>query len=153
VIPTFDFSARRAELEVELEAAMAELPRLRAARQAAKTAAENGRYRFELFLQRLSAATRSGGDEAAPALLDLLAEERGRRDAANAPAERARRDLQNHLWKIAAVRLGLEQIDKLQTPPPLVPRREIMRRPKPEDLGDFDPDPIVVPARPPADAA
>jgi hypothetical protein len=144
MLPEFDFTARRAELETELAEALAELPGLRAAEQAAQEAAGNAVYRLELFCQRFAAATRHGADEAGPGLRELLEEERQARRTADAAANLARRHRENAEWKIACLRTDLDQIARLTTPLPLVHRPEIIRtRPKPS-FADHE-DIIVMP--------
>jgi hypothetical protein len=148
--PHFDFSGDRAALQAELEDALAELPALRNAHIAAKTAAEDVCWRFNNFILHLNAASRHGADECAPALLNQLHEERRLRDIANGAAERAKRDVANCEWRVGCARTGIEQLERLNQPP-LIPRREMVPRPKPTLDADYDP--IVMPARPPADAA
>ncbi len=149
--PTFDYSSERTRLEAELEDALAELPALRSTHMAAKTAAEDACWRFNSFLLRVNAATRHGADEASPALLDQLHEERRLRDIANGAAERARREVATCESRVGCARTGIEQLSKLENPPPLIPRREVVRRPAPTLDADYDP--IVMPIRTPADAA
>jgi hypothetical protein len=147
----FDFSAQRAALQAELEDALAELSALRNAHMAAKTAAEDACWKFANFTLRLNVASRYGADECAPAVLNQLHQERRLRDIANGAAERAKRDVQNCEWRIGCARTAIEQLSKVETPPPLIPRREVVKRSAP--TFDVDYDPIVLPARPPADAA
>ncbi len=149
--PHFDFSSERAALQAELANALALLPRLHGAHVAAKTAAEDACWRLNSFLPRVNAATRHAANEASPALLDQLHEERRLRDIANGAAERARREVAACEWRVGCARTGLEQLERLANPPPLIPRREVVPRPKPALDVDFDP--IVMPSRPPADAA
>jgi hypothetical protein len=150
--PEFNYCAERGALEAALETALAELPALRQAAQAAAETAHDARWRFQLFQQRCAAATRGGADLASPALLDCLEAERRARDKANAAAERARREVANCEWRVGSLRGDIQQLTALEKPPLLVaPRPEIVRRPK-SDLGEFDP--IVVPlGRTPPDAA
>jgi hypothetical protein len=140
--PTFDMSAARAELESELAVAIAELEPLRAAWLTTKTSAEDANWRFEVFVQRYNAATRHGADEASPALIALLHSERQARDLAHGAAEKARRALRDGNWIVDCIRAGLDQLDRLENPPPVV-RREVVKRPPP-DLGSYDP--IKMPA-------
>jgi hypothetical protein len=104
LFPKFDFSARRAELEAELEVVAAQLPALRAAAAAAETTAENARYRYESFLKRATLATRHGNDTASFALRRLLDEELQLMRAANSAATRARLALENAEWMAACRR-------------------------------------------------
>jgi hypothetical protein len=149
--PHFDFSGDRAALQAELDDALAELSALRSTHMTAKAAAEGVCWRFNNFVLRLNAASRHGADECAPALLNQLHEERRLRDIANGAAERAKRLVENCEWRVGCARTGIEQLKRLQNPPPLIPRREVVPRTKPALDGDFDT--IVMPSRPPADAA
>jgi hypothetical protein len=143
--PHFDFSGDRAALQAELEDTLAELTALRRTQLAAKTAAENACWRFGVFMGRLAAATRHGADEASPALLSQLHEERRLRDVANAPAERARREVATCEWRVGCLRADIEQLERLENPPPLIPRREVVKRPAPAFDADYD-DSIVMPS-------
>jgi hypothetical protein len=146
LFPKFDFSARRAELEAELEAVAAQLLSLRAAAAAAKEAAEAALHRFNNFAKRFNAATRHGQDEVGPALLDMLHDERLALRASNGTAMKARRVLENAEWRVSCLRSDVEQIDLLQNPPPVEHRPlEVVRRPKPQAEDGYDT--IVMPTR------
>jgi hypothetical protein len=136
--PQFDFSGQCAALQAELEDALAELSALRNAHMAAKTAAENVCWRFINFVLHLNAASRHGADECTPALLNQLHEERRLRDIANGAAERAKRDVANCEWRIGCARTGIEQLERLENPPPLIPRREVVKLSAPALDADFD---------------
>jgi hypothetical protein len=139
LFPNFDFSARRAELEAELNAVAAELPALRIAAAAAKDAAETALHRFNNFVRRLNSATRHGRDEASPILFELLDDERLALRAANGAATKARLVLENAEWKVSCLRSDLEQIDLLENPPPIEHRPlEVVRRPKPQVEDGYD---------------
>ena len=145
LFPKFDFSARRAELEEELEAVAAQLPSLRAAAAAAKEAAEAALHRFNNFAKRFNAATRHGQDEVSPALLDMLHDERLALRASNGTAMKARRVLENAEWRASCLRADVEQI-ALQNPQPVEHRPlEVVRRPKPQVEDGYDT--IVMPTR------
>jgi hypothetical protein len=146
LFPKFDFSARRAELEAELEAVAAQLPALRAAAAAAKEVAETALHRFNNFAKRFNAATRHGRDEVSPALLDMLQDERLALRKANGTATKARLVLENAEWRPSCLRSDVEQIDMLQTPPPIEHRPlEVVRRSKPQVEDGYDT--IVMPVR------
>jgi hypothetical protein len=147
----FDFSAQRAALQAELEDALAELSALRNAHMAAKTAAENGCWKFNNFTLRLNVASRYGADDVAPAVLNQLHEERRLRDIANGAAERAKRLVENCEWRVGCARTGIEQLERLENPPPLIPRREVVKRSAPTLGADYDP--IVMPPVRTSDAA
>jgi hypothetical protein len=142
--PQFDFSGQRAALQAELEDALAELTALRSSHMAVKTAAEDACWRFNNFVLRLNAASRHGADECAPVLLNQLHEERRLRDIANGAAERAKRLIENCEWRVGCARTGIEQLDRLENPPPLIPRREVVKRPAPALDADYDS--IVMPS-------
>jgi hypothetical protein len=137
LFPKFDFSARRAELEAELNAVAAQLPAFRAAAAAAKDAAETALHRFNNFAKRFNAATRHGQDEVSPALLDMLEDERLALRKANGAATKARLVLENAEWRASCLRSDVEQIDLLQNPPPVEHRPDVVKRQSPK-VDDFE---------------
>jgi hypothetical protein len=142
-----DFTAAITEAKAELEAAVTELPALRAAHQAAEAAARDARYHFNDFVLHYSAATRGGRDHAAPALERMLDSHRRARDAANGAATRAKREVESCEWRVACARDGLAQLERAENPSP-VEQPAIMRerpRPKPADTADSNYDVIVFP--------
>jgi hypothetical protein len=144
-----DFTAAITEAKVELEAAVTELPVLRAAYQAAEAAARDARYHFNDFVLHYSAATRGGRDYAAPVPERMLDAERRARDAANSAATRAKREVESCEWRVACARDGLAQLERAENPPP-IEQPVIMRgmpRPKPADTADSSYDVIVFPGK------
>jgi hypothetical protein len=147
MIPEFDFSAEVARAEQAHAAAVAELPALRAARQAAIDAESTAQHRYNLFVLRFNTAVRArsgAGDPAAAPLERLLEAEQSRLNQVRAAMMRARRDVETAEWNASSARLALEQLQRAQSPPPLEHRpMEVVPRPKP-DIGTFDS--IVMPA-------
>ena len=144
-----DFTAIITEAKAELEAAVTELPTLRAAYEAAEAAARNARWHFNDFVLHYSAATRGGRDYAAPILERMLDSHRRARDAANSAATWAKREVESCEWRIACARDGLAQLERAENPPS-IEQPVVMRErpgPKPADTVDSSYDVIVFPGR------
>jgi hypothetical protein len=141
-----NIDAMRAEVEAALHAAIAERAELLAAHQGAARAAHDAQHRFENVQLRVARATRHGQDEVTGAVLQLVANERRRRDQSAAAATLAKRKLENCDWIISCKRAELAQLELLARPDPdRGPVREVVKRPPPPGLDAGD-DSIVWPA-------
>jgi hypothetical protein len=130
------------EAQAKLEAALAERPTLDAESQAARRSHEDADNAFENFQLRLNAATRRGADLVAPAVMQMLRDARRNRDVAAGAATFARRRLENCDWAISCARADLAQLELLRNPPstPVYrPAVEIIKRPEPAWLQNFEP--------------
>lgn len=129
------------EAQAKLAAALAERPALHAESQATRRAHEDADNLFQNFALRVHLATRRGADLVAPAVRRLLDDERRCRDAAAVAATAARLRLENCDWVIGCARDDLAQLELMRTPPttPIYqPAVEIIKRPEPAWLKDFD---------------
>jgi hypothetical protein len=121
---------------------VSERPALAAESQATKRAHEDGANAFDNFVLRVNLAAPRGADLVAPAVVQLVVDERRKRDRVAAAATVARLRLANCDWVIACAKADLAQLELLRTPPsapiyrPLV---EIIKRPEPAFLQNFDP--------------
>jgi hypothetical protein len=143
------------EAQAELEAALAERPALAAEDQATRRAHEDADNVFQNFVLRVNLATRRGADLVGSALLRLVDDERRKRDLAAGAATLARQRLANCDWAISCARADLAQLELVQHPPsaPIYrPSVEIIKRPEPAWLQNFDPIEWPFGARPAADA-
>ena len=141
--PDDDLARLIGQAQAKLDAALAERPALQAESQATRRAHEDASNVFDNFVLRVNRATRRGADSAAPALTRLLDDECRKRDAAAVAATVARLRLENCDWAIGRARDDLAQLELLRTPPsaPVIyrPAVEIIKRPQPAWLQDFDP--------------
>jgi len=147
-----------AEAEAALAATSAQRPALAAAAQSTKLAAEAAENHFANFNLRISQATRRGADLVAPAVMQMLRDERRKRDVAAAAATRARKLLENCEWEIQCARADLAQLELVRNPPSAAgyrPAVEVVKRAPPAWLQGFDPIEFERPpggAKPPAAA-
>jgi hypothetical protein len=142
------------EAQVKLEAALAERPALDAESQAAHRSHEDADNAFQNFQLRLNAATRRGADLVAPAVMQMLRDERRKRDVAAGAAILARRRLENCDWAISCARADLDQFELVRKPPSAADYRPlevvVVKRPAPKFLDGFDPIEFPAGAKPPA---
>jgi hypothetical protein len=131
------------EAQAKLDAALAERPALHAESQATRGAHEDASNVFDNFVLRVNLATRRGADLVAPAVRQLLDDERRKRDVAATAATVARQRLENLDWRISCAQADLAQLELLRTPPsaPITyrPAVEIIKRQQPAWLQGFDP--------------
>jgi hypothetical protein len=143
----FDFSSEVATAIAADETALAEIvatrPPLAEAAEATALAYDRAQHRWENFQLHVTRVTRHGADEASRALVDMIEAERGKRDAAGAAMNRAKKDLSNCDWVIECRTADLHQLRLMVEPPkpPLV--REVVKRPA---LDNGDVDMIVMPS-------
>jgi hypothetical protein len=135
----------RSDVEAELAALLVELPAARAVANEAKAAHEAADHRFHNLQLRVARATRHGSDDVMAATLRLIEEERGRRDKAAGAMVKTRKHVETLEWEIGCKRSELDQLDMVETPPPVQHRLlEVVKRPAPQV--DADADIIVFPA-------
>jgi hypothetical protein len=130
------------EAQDKIEAARAARPALAAEHQATKRAHEGADNAFQNFTLRVNLATRRGVDLVAPAVMQLVDDERRKRDVAAAAATVARQRLANCDWEISCASADLAQLELVSNPPsaPVYrPAVEISKRPEPAWLKNFDP--------------
>jgi hypothetical protein len=154
--PLDDVLARlAAEAQAKLDAALAERPALAAAAQSTKRTAEDADNAFQNLVLRVNAASRHGADLLAPAVMQMLQDERRKRHAA-AAATLARRKLENIDWTISCAKADLDQLELVRKPPSAADYRPVevvktVKPPPPKWLEGFDP--IEYPAGAKPDAA
>jgi hypothetical protein len=154
MLEKFEFGAEVVTAIAAAEAALAEIvatrPALAEAAKATTLAYDHAQHRWENLQLHIARVTRHGADDSSPALLDLIATERSKRNDAGARMTRARKDLENVDWVIECRTADLNQLRLMAEPPrpPLV--REVVKRRVP-DNGDVDM--IVMPAGAPSRAA
>lgn len=131
-----------AAAEAALAEKSAERPALAEAAQATKRDAEDAQNRLDNFVLRCNLASRRGADLLAPAVAQLVEDERRKRDVAAAAATRARKLLENCDWSISCAQADLAQLELVRNPPSAAAYRplvEVVKRPAPAWLGGFDP--------------
>jgi hypothetical protein len=145
-----------AEAQAKLDAALAERPALDADCRAKRRAHEDAENAFQNFALRVNVAARRGADLVAPAVMQMLHDERRKRDAAAGAATLARRKLDNIDFAISCATADLDQLELVHTPPSAADYRPVevvktVKRPPPKWLENFDP--IELPAGAKPDAA
>jgi hypothetical protein len=142
MIPDDGLARLIGEAQAKLDAALAERPALTAESQAARRAHEDADNAFQNFVLRVNLAARRGADLVGPAVMQLRDDERRKRDVAAAAATVARHRLANCGWAIDCARVDLAQLELLRNPPstPVYrPAVEIIKRPEPAWLQNFEP--------------